>query len=578
MTHPPSITPTPVSIVHPAHEARGFWRTYVFTIDHKTIAKQYLFLGICMASVGSYLAYVMRWQLAFPDESIPGFGFVGPETYNALITNHGTIMVFFVAMPILLGAFGNFLIPLMIGARDMAFPRLNMLSFWILAVAALVILTSFFVPAGGASAGWTGYAPLSARAEYTGVHWGINLWLLAHALEFVSFLVGGVNFLTTVITMRAPGMTFFRLPLVIWQLLTASIIFLLSVGPLIAAAVMLLMDRILNTSFFVPEGGGDPLLWEHLFWFFGHPEVYVVLLPGLGAVMEVLAVFSRKPIFGYRWIIYSTIAIGFLSFIVWAHHMFVNGINPRLVMPFSITTILISVPMSLIIFSMILTLWKGSIRLATPMLWALGFMVMFILGGLTGIVLGSAPANIQLHGTYFVVAHFHTVLLSVVIFGGFTGLYFWFPKMFGRMMNESLGKLHFLLTLIFFNLTFFPMHAVGLAGMPRRIANPLQYESLTAVQPLNVYITMSAVGLIVAQLPFLINFFWSIAAGRKAESNPWQAATLEWSAPSPPPHDNWGDTIPTVYRGPYEYSLPDVREDYIPQDRVHPSRSTWKAE
>ena len=574
MTNPPRVAPIPSSVAQAAHGKLGFWRTYIFTTDHKTIAKQYLSLGLFMAFVGGYLAYVMRWQLAFPDTSIPGFGFVGPETYNAIVTNHGTIMVFFVAMPILLGSFGNFLIPLMIGARDMAFPRLNMLSFWILAVSALIILTSFFIPGGAASAGWTGYAPLSARAEYTGVNWGINLWLLAHALEFASFLMGGVNFLTTAITMRAPGMTFFRLPLVIWQLLTASVIFLLSVGPLIAAAVMLLMDRLLETSFFVPEGGGDPMLWEHLFWFFGHPEVYVLLLPGLGAVLEVLAVFSRKPIFGYRWIIYSTITTGVLSMIVWAHHMFVSGMDPRLVMPFSISTILISVPIALIIFSMILTLWKGSIRLTTPMLWALGFIAMFILGGLTGIVLGSAPVNIQVHGTHFVVAHFHYVLLSVVIFGGFTGLYFWFPKMFGRMMNEPLGKLHFLLTLLFFNLTFFPMHAVGLAGMPRRIANPLQYEFLTAVQPLNIQITLTAIGLIVAQLPFLINFAWSIVAGKKAEPNPWEAATLEWTASSPPPHDNWGETIPTVYRGPYEYSPPGVREDYLPQDRALAARST----
>lgn len=573
MSHPPRVAPIPSSVAQAAHGELGFWRTYIFTTDHKTIAKQYLSLGLFMAFVGGYLAYVMRWQLAFPDTSIPGFGFVGPETYNALVTNHGTIMVFFVAMPILLGAFGNFLIPLMIGARDMAFPRLNMLSFWILAVSALLILTSFFVPAGGASAGWTGYAPLSARAEYTGVNWGINLWLFAHALEFSSFLIGGVNFLTTAITMRAPGMTFFRLPIIIWQLLTASVIFLLSVGPLISAAVMLLMDRLLGTSFFVPEGGGDPLLWEHLFWFFGHPEVYVILLPGLGAVIEVLAVFSRKPIFGYRWIIYSTLITGALSFIVWAHHMFISGMDPRLVMPFSIATILISVPLALILFSMIFTLWKGSIRLAPPMLWALGFIAMFILGGLTGIVNGSAPANIQIHGTHFVVAHFHYTLLSVVIFGGFTGLYFWFPKMFGRMMNEPMGKLHFLLTFLFFNLTFFPMHAVGLAGMPRRIANPLQYEFLKAVQPLNIQITISAIGLIIAQIPFLGNFAWSIVAGRKAERNPWEAATLEWTALSPPPHDNWGEAIPTVYRGPYEYSPPGIREDYLPQDRALASRA-----
>jgi len=573
MTNTPEVGPIPATTPHTAHAAHGFWRTRIFSTDHKMIARQYLSLGLFMALIGGYLVYVMRWQLAFPDTSIPGFGFVGPETYNALTTNHGTIMVFFVAMPILLGAFGNFLIPLMIGARDMAFPRLNMLSFWTLFLSSLILLSSFFVPGGAAAAGWTGYAPLSARAEYTGVNWGINLWLLAHALEFASFLMGGINFLTTAITMRAPGMTYFRLPLLVWQQITASVIFLLSVGPLIAAAIMLLMDRLLGTGFFVPEQGGDPLLWEHLFWFFGHPEVYVLLMPGLGAVLEVLAVFSRKPVFGYRWIICATMSVGFLSLIVWAHHMFLSGMDPRLAMPFSFTTILISVPIALIVFSMILTLWRGSIRFATPMLWALAFVVMFITGGLTGIVLGSAPANIQVHGTYFVVAHFHTVLLSVVIFGSFTAIYYWFPKMFGRMMNVPLGNLHFWLTLIFFNLTFFPMHAVGLAGMPRRIANPLQYEFLQPVQTLNIYITLSAIGLTLAQFLFLINFIWSIVAGPKAEDNPWEAATLEWTTSSPPPHGNWGDTIPTVYRGPYEYSLPGAREDYLPQDRAPGSES-----
>lgn len=573
MSRHAGVDPIPSPVASTAHEERSFWRTYIFSTDHKTIAKQYLLLALFMALIGGYLVYVMRWQLAFPDTSIPGFGFVGPETYNALTTNHGTIMVFFVAMPILLGAFGNFLIPLMIGARDMAFPRLNMLSFWILFASSLVIVSSFFVPGGAAAAGWTGYAPLSARAEYTGVNWGINLWLLAHALEFASFLMGGVNFLTTAITMRAPGMTFFRLPLMVWQQMTASVIFLLSVGPLIAGAVMLLMDRLLGTSFFMPEQGGDPLLWQHLFWFFGHPEVYVLLMPGLGAVLEVLAVFSRKPVFGYRWIIYSTISVGLLSMVVWAHHMFISGMDPRLAMPFSFTTILISVPIALIVFSMILTLWKGSIQFATPMLWALGFVAMFITGGLTGIVLGSAPANIQVHGTYFVVAHFHYVLLSVVIFGSFTGIYFWFPKMFGRMMNVPLSNLHFVLTLVFFNLTFFPMHAVGLAGMPRRIANPLQYEFLQPVQSLNIYITLSAVGLALTQFLFLINFFWSMVAGRKAEDNPWESATLEWATASPPPHGNWGDTTPIVHRGPYEYSQPDVREDYLPQDRAPSARS-----
>ena len=567
--------PGPAASAHATEVHHGeisIWRTYIFSTDHKMIARQYLFLGLFMALVGGFLAYVMRWQLAFPDTAVPGFGFVGPETYNVLVTMHGTTMVFFVAMPILLGAFGNFLIPLMIGARDMAFPRLNMLSFWTLAVGSLILLSSFVVPGGAASAGWTGYPPLSARAIYTGVTWGLNLWLLAHAIEFASFLMGGVNFLTTAITMRAPGMTFFRLPFVIWQQLTAAILFLLSVGPLIAATVMLLMDRIAGTSFFVPSGGGDPLLWQHLFWFFGHPEVYVVMLPAVGFVAEVLPVFSRKPLFGYRWIIYSTITAGILSFIVWAHHMFLSGMDPRLAMPFSLTTILISVPFAILVFAMIATLWGGSIQFATPMLYALGFVAMFIVGGLTGIFNGSAPANIQVHATYFVVGHFHYTLLSGIFFGGFAGIYFWFPKMFGRMMNERLGKIHFWLTVIFFNATFFPMHLVGLGGMMRRIANPLQYEFLQSLQPINVFITISAIGLALAQLVFLLNVGWSLVAGRKAERNPWQATTLEWATPSPPPHGNF-DALPVVYRGPYEYSSPEASEDWLPQNRLLVARS-----
>ncbi|MBI4735125.1 MAG: cbb3-type cytochrome c oxidase subunit I [candidate division NC10 bacterium] len=559
-------------VVHVHPEELGFWRTYVFSTDHKMIGKQYLFLGLFMAVVGGLLAYAIRWQLAFPDTEVPGWGFVGPEDYNALVTMHGTTMVFFVAMPILLGAFGNFLIPLMIGARDMAFPRLNRLSFWTLLGGSLVLLSSFFVPGGAASAGWTGYAPLSARPIYTGVNWGLNLWLLAHAIEFASFLMGGVNFLTTVMIMRAPGMTFFRLPILIWQLLTAAVVFLLSVGPLIAGAIMLLMDRIAGTSFFVPEGGGDPLLWQHLFWFFGHPEVYVVLLPAVGLAAEALPVFCRKPLFGYRWIIYSTLTTAILSFIVWAHHMFVSGMDPRLAMPFSFTTILISVPFAIMVFAMIATLWGGSIRFTTPMLFAVGFLSMFIVGGLTGIFNGSAPANIHVHATYFVVGHFHYTLLSGVLFGGLAGIYFWFPKMFGRMLNETLGKIHFWLTLITFNATFFPMHLLGLGGMMRRIANPMQYEFLQPLQPLNVFITVSAIGLLLAQLPFLINLVWSLAAGRPAEANPWEAATLEWSAPSPPPHGNWGEAIPVVYRGPYEYSPPEVAQDWLPQDRALAAR------
>jgi cytochrome c oxidase subunit 1 len=448
----------------------------------------------------------------------------------------------------------------------MAFPRLNMLSFWIFSAASAVLILSFFVPGGPAAAGWTGYPPLSAKMEYTGVGWGMNLWLLAIALESASFLLGGVNFLTTTMNMRAPGMSLMRLPIMVWMQLIAAVIFMLSVGPLIAGAVMLLMDRILGTTFYLPEGGGEPLLWQHLFWFFGHPEVYVLLLPGLGIVLEVISVFGRKPVFAYRPIIYASIIAGFLSFIVWAHHQYVSGMDPRLAMPFSITTIIISVPFALVIFSIIATLWGASMSFTTPMLFALGTLGVFIFGGLTGIFNGSAPVDIYIHDTYFVVAHFHTTLISSVFFGGFAGLYFWFPKMFGRMMSEALGKIHFWLTFVCFNAVFVPMHLVGLGGMMRRIANPMQYEFLKHLEPLNQFITLAAILLLLSQLVFVINYFWSLARGKAAANNPWQANTLEWSTTSPPPHENFA-AAPVVYRGPYEYSAPGTGDDWLPQDR-----------
>jgi cytochrome c oxidase subunit 1 len=553
----------------------GFWRRYVFSTDHKVIGRQYLGLGLFWAVVGGFAAYLVRMQLAWPNEKVPLAawipepmmfeGHMGPEFYNALVTMHGTIMVFFVAMPILLGAFGNFLIPLMIGARDMAFPRLNMLSVWTLVVASAVLMASFFVPGGAAASGWTAYPPLSARAEYTGVEWGQTLWILAVALEFASFLMGGINFLVTTINLRAPGMSLMRLPVLVWMQCTAGIVFMLSVGPLIAAAVMLLMDRLAGTGFYDPAAGGQPLLWQHLFWFFGHPEVYVILLPGIGIIAEILPVFCRKPLFAYRPIVLATLAASALSFFTWAHHMFIAGIHRLLVMPFSVTTILISVPFALITFALIATLWGGSIRFPTPMLFALGALSVFIMGGLTGIFNGSAPADIYLHDTHFVVAHFHYTLISVTFFATFAGLYYWFPKMFGRRMHEGLGQVHFWLTLLFFNLTFIPMHLVGLGGMMRRIADPGQYEFLKEWQPTNQWITRFAVGLLVAQVPLVINFFWSLGKEARAGADPWEANTLEWSTSSPPPHDNWGGREPVVVRGPYEYSVPGAAADRLTQ-------------
>jgi cytochrome c oxidase subunit 1 len=543
------------------------WTTRIFSTDHKVIAKQYLTLSLFWAVIGALTAYLIRWQIAHPDTEAFGWGFIEPQVYNEFVTMHGTIMVFFVAMPLLLSVFGNFLIPLMIGAQDMAFPKLNALSFWIFFLASVVLLSSFFVPHGAAAAGWTGYPPLSAKNEYTGGGYGMDLWLLALALEFASFLLGGINFLTTTMNMRAPGLTWLRLPVVVWMQLTAAVIFMLSVGPLVAGAILLLMDRNLGTTFYLADGGGDPLLWQHLFWFFGHPEVYVLLLPGVGIMLEVITVFARKPVFAYRPIIYATIVAGFLSFIVWAHHQYISGMDPRLAMPFSITTIIISVPFALVIFSIIATLWGSNMSLHSPMLFALGTLGVFIFGGLTGIFNGSAPVDIYIHDTYFVVAHFHYTLFSNVFFSGFAGIYFWFPKMFGRMMNERLGKIHFWLTFIFFNGVFIPMHLVGLRGMMRRISNPMQYEFLKPIEPLNMFITLMAILLILSQVVFVVNFFWSMMRGPKAEDNPWQANTLEWTTSSPPPHANFAAT-PAVYRWPYDYSLPDAATDWLAQNNA----------
>ncbi len=570
------------------HEKLSFLRHYIFSTDHKISGIQYVLTGMVMAIVGGFLAMLIRLNLAWPGEpwTLLGIlfpagaeeGILKPEFYISLVTMHGTIMVFFVVSFALVSGFGNYLIPLQIGARDMAFPFLNMLSYWVAVPASIVMLSSFLVEGGAAGSGWTAYPPLSAVQQViiTGSFWGQTLWLLAMALFIVSFTMGGLNFVVTVLNLRAPGMTLRRLPMTIWSLFIASILGLLAFPALTAATVLLLFDRHLGSSFYLPAGlffgnqllpneGGTPLLWQHLFWFLGHPEVYVLVLPALGITFEILPAFTRKPIFGYRISTYCLFAIGGLGMIVWGHHMFVSGMNPLVGEFFSIGTMLITVPSAMIGVNMIASLWGGSLRLRTPMLFTLGLISLFGTGGMGGLFLGNAAADIPLHDTYFVVGHFHFMIGGVTLFGLLAGTYFWFPKMFGRMMNEKLGKLHFWLTLPSFYAIFLSQHFLGLGGMPRRYYSFTSFNYLEEIRDINVFITLAAFVMGAAQLIFLFNFFWSWAKGPRAEENPWKATTLEWTTPSPPPHGNWGEVLPTVHRWPYEYSLEGASEDYTPQ-------------
>ncbi len=567
------------------HAPQSFIRRYVFSTDHKVVGIQYFLTAMFVAIVAGLLAMLMRLQLAWPAAQWPLLGklFPGgmesgvmkPEFYLSLVTMHGTLMVFFVISFALIGGFGNYLIPLQIGARDMAFPFLNMLSCWVVVPATLIMLASFFLENGAAASGWTAYPPLSAVEQaIPGSGMGQTFWILGMALFIVSFTMGGLNYFTTILNLRAKGMSMMRLPMTVWSLLLATILGLLAFPPLTAAAVMLLFDRHGGSSFFLPAGlffgntllpnaGGTPLLWQHLFWFLGHPEVYVLLLPALGIAFDVLAPSTRKPIFGYRMTVYSFLTIGSLSMIVWGHHMFVSGMSPYVGEFFSIGTMLITIPSAIVGVNLLASLWGGSFRFTTAMLFALGVLALFGAGGLGGIFLGTATSDIFLHDSYFVVGHFHFMIGGVTLFGLFAGTYYWFPKMFGRMLSEKLGKVHFWLTLIPFYIVFFGMHFLGLGGMPRRYYAFTEFQFLQEFQGVNVFITICVLGAV--QFLFLFNFFWSLWKGPQAEKNPWKATTLEWEAPSPPPHGNWGASVPTVHRWAYEYSLLGDPQDYTPQ-------------
>ncbi len=570
------------------HHKETFISKYVFSMDHKMIAKQFLITGIIMGTLGMAMSMIFRLQLAFPDMKFPFFegimghwgkdGKLDPNFYLALITIHGTIMVFYVLTAGLSGTFSNLLIPLQVGARDMASPFLNMLSYWFFFLSSCVLVSSLFVDGGPASAGWTIYPPLSALPKaIPGSGTGMTLWLVAIILFIASALLGGVNYITTVLNMRTLGMKMTRLPLTIWAFLVTAVLGLLSFPVLLGAGLLLIFDRSFGTSFYLADipadmaggierVGGSPILFQHLFWFLGHPEVYIILLPALGITSEVIATNSRKPIFGYRAMIGSILAIAVLSFIVWGHHMFITGMNPFLGSVFVLGTLIIAVPSAVKTFNYIATLWKGNLQLTPAMLFAIGLVSFFISGGLTGLFLGNAALDINLHDTYFVVAHFHIVMGSAAIFGMMSGIYHWFPKMFGRMMNKSLGYAHFWLTFISAYCVFFPMHFMGLAGVPRRYYANTAYDQFSTFVDMNVFITIAALIGGAAQLLFLFNFFYSIRKGKKATQNPWNSNTLEWTAPVKHLHGNWPGDIPHVYRWPYDYSKPGSEVDFIPQN------------
>lgn len=559
----------------------SFVDRYLFSMDHKTIAKQFLVTGMFWAIIGAAMSVIFRLQLGFPAEDFAwlqpllgkwividdtGVGTLDPDFYYALVTMHGTILVFFVLTAGLSGTFSNLLIPLQIGARDMASPLLNMLSYWFFFLAGVVMFISLFLNTGPFSGGWTAYPPLSALPQAsTGSKAGMTLWLVSLVLFVVSVLLGGINYITTVLNMRTKGMSMWRMPLTIWAFFITAVLGLLSFPVLASGFFMLIMDRSLETSFFLNEiyiagealdrVGGSPILYQHLFWFLGHPEVYIIILPAMGIVSEVLSVHARKPIFGYKAMVFSILAIGVLSFLVWAHHMFMSGVNPFIANIFVLFTLVIAVPSAVKVFNWIATIWGGSVRFNSASLFAIGFVSMFISGGLTGIFLGNAAVDIQQHDTYFVVAHFHVVMGVAAFFGMFSGIYHWFPRMFGRFMNETLGKIHFWGTMIGAYVVFGPMHYLGMAGVPRRYYSFETFQAFGQFDMMNKVITIGAIIVFALQILFVVNFFYSIYRGRKQkDENPWGATTLEWTAPINAGHGNWPGAIPTVHRWAYDFS------------------------
>ena len=567
---------TTAAAVHSHAAPTSFIRKYIFSLDHKVIGLQYYFLALTSVFIGMLLSLIMRIHMVAPGIQFPLIGEVKPETYLSLLTMHGTLMVFFVLTTAPQSGFGNYFLPIQIGAPDMAFPTLNMLSFWITFLGFVALVAAFFVPGGPPIAGWTNYPPLSALSSAgPGLQWGEDLWLISIALFCVASMMGALNFITTLLDLRAKGMTLMRLPLTCWSWFITAILGLLAFGVLLSAGILLLLDRNFGTSFFVPLGtvngqltghnGGSPLLWQHLFWFFGHPEVYIAILPGMGVTSQLISTFSRKPIFGYKAMVYAMLAIGLLGFMVWGHHMFMSGMSPYSAFAFSVMTMAIGVPSAIKTFNWLGTMWRGNIRLTPPMLFAIGFVSLFVTGGISGPFLAQPAIDIPLHDTYFVVAHFHLIMGVAAIFGIFAGTYYWFPKMFGRMMNNTLAQIHFFFTFIGTYAIFMPMHYLGMAGNPRRYSQFTELKYLGPLIPVHRLITIAAVITITAQLLFVFNLFWSMFKGKKATQNPWEATTLEWTTATPPPHDNFGGVTPVVHHGPYEYSVPSADKDYIMQ-------------